>query len=295
MFETRNAITKLAAFAAALAVLFVVATLAGAAIDPEVAADGHDAGPATHTEHDGESAPLPGLAVAEARYQLVPQETVFGASRHAAIGFRIEDEGGQTLSDFDVEHARRMHLIVVRRDFADFQHLHPTQLADGSWRARAELSQAGVYRVFADFSTGGRSLTLATDIFVGGDYEPKPLPAPSSTADAGDGYEVELHSDQPQAAAATPVSFTVTRHGQPINGVEPYLGADGHLVALREHDQAFLHVHPEGEPGGTGPIRFQVEYPRLGRFRLYLQFKHQGEIHTAAFTQVTTNAHDDGH
>ena len=28
--------------------------------------------------------------------------------------------------------------------------------------------------------------------------------------------------------------------------MEPYLGAKGHLVALREGDLAYLHIHPEG-------------------------------------------------
>jgi hypothetical protein len=83
--------------------------------------------------------------------------------------------------------------------------------------------------------------------------------------------------------------------------VEPYLGADGHLVVLREHDQAYLHTHPEGEPGGAGPITFGVEYPSAGRYRLYLQFRDAGEVRTASFTQEVaasasaTTEVDDGH
>ena len=61
---------------------------------------------------------------------------------------------------------------------------------------------------------------------------------------------------------------------------EPYLGAGGHLVALREGDLAFLHVHPTGD----GPD-FEVEFPTPGRYRLFLQFKHEGRVHTAAFTR----------
>ena len=40
------------------------------------------------------------------------------------------------MRDFDVEHTKRMHFIVVRRDMTGFQHLHPTQAADGSGRSR---------------------------------------------------------------------------------------------------------------------------------------------------------------
>ena len=61
--------------------------------------------------------------------------------------------------------------------------------------------------------------------------------------------------------------------------VEPYLGANGHLVALREGDLAFLHVHP------TEGVQFESTFPTVGRYRLFLQFKHEGRVHTAAFTQ----------
>ena len=57
------------------------------------------------------------------------------------LAFRIVDEAGETVTDFDTEHERRMHLIVVRRDLSGFQHVHPEQLADGSWRVRSTLGR----------------------------------------------------------------------------------------------------------------------------------------------------------
>jgi hypothetical protein len=32
-------------------------------------------------------------------------------------------------------------------------------------------------------------------------------------------------------------------------------------------------------------VAFATEFPSEGRYRLFLQFKHQGEVHTAAFTR----------
>jgi oxalate decarboxylase/phosphoglucose isomerase-like protein (cupin superfamily) len=72
--------------------------------------------------------------------------------------------------------------------------------------------------------------------------------------------------------------------------VEPYLGASGHLVVLREGDLAYLHVHPETEASADRQIRFGVEYPSAGRYRMFLQFKHQGRVHTAAFTREADDA-----
>jgi hypothetical protein len=96
---------------------------------------------------------------------------------------------------------------------------------------------------------------------------------------------VELASAEPHAGSTATAEFQVSKDGRRLSNVEPYLGADGHLVALSETDLEYLHTHPEGEAGGPGPIVFDVEYPAAGRYRLYLQFKHAGEVHTAAFTQ----------
>jgi hypothetical protein len=303
-----NAAARIAGFAALLAVVFAAATVAGAELDPSVeeGEPAHDEGTeatdesAGHGESSAATSALPGLAVEQSGYRLVPERTAL-ASGPNTFRFRIVDADGETVQDFDLEQNRRMHLIVVRRDFTGFQHLHPRQLGDGSWEVELDVSEGGVYRAFADFETAGQTLTLGTDLFVPGRFEPAPLPAVARTSDAGDGYEVAIASAPPRAGGTTDVRFTVRRDGRPVDSVEPYLGADGHLVALREHDQAYLHTHPEGEPGGPGPIEFGVEYPSAGRYRLYLQFRHAGKVRTAAFTQVVdgpvedTEEGDDGH
>ncbi|HKG62791.1 MAG TPA: hypothetical protein VKB28_01900, partial [Solirubrobacteraceae bacterium] len=72
--------------------------------------------------------------------------------------------------------------------------------------------------------------------------------------------------------------------GAPVS-TESYLGAGGHLVALREGDLAFLHVHPTNE-AGSDEIGFAATFPTEGRYRLFLQFQVGGEVLTVAFTQV---------
>lgn len=298
--------TRLVGFALVLAVVFGVATLAGAELDPSVdeGADDHETETAAVDGHETSSAAgtsLPGLAVAEGGYRLVPERTELIRGATDSYRFRIVDADGETVEDFDVEQNRRMHLIVVRRDFAGFQHLHPRQLADGSWEVDVKVADGGVYRAFADFETGGQTVTLGTDLFVPGPFDPAPLPEVERTSDAGARYEVSPASAPPRAGGTTDVDFTVTRDGRPLDSVDPYLGADGHLVVLREHDQAYLHTHPEGKPGGPGPITFGVEYPSAGRYRLFLQFKHRGEVRTAEFTQEVSGSAsatveaDDGH
>jgi hypothetical protein len=66
---------------------------------------------------------------------------------------------------------------------------------------------------------------------------------------------------------------------------DPYLGASGHLVALRAGDLAFLHVHPLGDATERAPgIRFAAEFPTAGTYRLFLDVSIDGTVRTAAFT-----------
>jgi hypothetical protein len=258
-----SAPAKLAGFAAVLALLFAGAAVAGGAAGVDRAEP-----PPEATGHGGEMA-MPaklvrGLAVADDGLTL--------EASHAGgkLTFRIADRRGRTVRDFDVEHTKRMHVIVVRRDLTGFQHLHPEQAADGSWSVPLTLADAGSYRVFADFSAGGEPHTLATDLTQDGEFEAVPLPAPAQTTTT-DGLEVRLQRDED-------LRFTVTRGGRPVQ-VDDYLGAKGHLVALREGDLAFLHVHPDERS-----LRFEATFPSAGRYRLFLQFRTEGRVHTAAFT-----------
>ena len=154
---------RIAAFVAGLALIFTVATVAGGAVDPDVAgeADGHgmESEEGTMEAHETTAAgdALPGLATSQDGYRLVPA-AVTAAGPRTRYEFTVIGPGGEPVTDYEIEHARKMHLILIRRDFANFQHLHPRQLDDGSWRVEGDLSEAGVYRVFADFAiAGGRS------------------------------------------------------------------------------------------------------------------------------------------
>jgi len=290
---------RIAAFVAALAALFAGAALLGGAIDPDVEANdqGHEGTEEMNTTeaHEmagtGSSATLPGLAVASGDYRMVAERSDLPAAAGVGYRYRIEGPGGEPVTSLDVEHERPMHLIVVRRDLTGFQHVHPELGPDGTWSAPIDTRRPGTYRVFADFAAGGESMTLGTDLEVAGRFDPVPLPEPTATAAAGDGYEVHLYAGHPEAGSVARTEFTISRDGEPIRRVEPYLGAAGHLVALRAGDLAFLHTHPAGAPEDADPIAFDVSYPSAGSYRLFLQFRHGGEVHTAAFTVDVEGSH----
>jgi hypothetical protein len=280
---------RISLFAVGLAAVLVAGFGVGSAVDKAETDSGgshddHQAehGEAEHGGHEVESAAPAGLAVAAGGYSLHLERTSFAAGEARELRFRIEDADGNPVRDFDRLHERELHLIVVRRDGAHFQHLHPEMDAAGTWATPLTLPAAGVYRVFADFSAGGEGQTLATDLFAAGSFEPRPFPPPEP-ADAVAGYEVRLADGMPKAGKASSLRFAVSRGGTEVSGLEDYLGAKGHLVALREGDLAFLHVHPD-EGGAENVIPFSGHFPTPGRYRLYLQFKHEGQVRTVEFT-----------
>jgi hypothetical protein len=283
-----SAIAKLAAFGVALAALFGGAALAGAGVGPDRDGDVASTTPQEHSDmtsttagHEEPDAArlVRGLAVAEDGLRVVVEDPELRRGRDETLRYRIVDEHGETVRDFDVEHERRMHLILSRRDLTGFQHLHPEQIEDGSWRTKVRLDDAGSYRLFADFSHGGEAQTLASDLRVDGAADLQPLPEPEPTAVSDGGYDVRLDAGAARPGHEADLRFTITRDGVPVR-TEPYLGAGGHLVALREGDLAFLHVHPTADDS----VRFAATFPTTGRYRLFLQFKHESRVQTVAFT-----------
>jgi hypothetical protein len=251
-------VTRVALFLAGLAGVFVAALALGSVADvgartlePESA-------------HGDEMSAPAGLAVEQDGFRLVQEQQMFAAGRAHLYVFRILGPNGTPLRDFDAEHERRLHLIVVGRGpDAPFLHLHPRQRADGSWAVAMKLPAEGSYRVFADFTTQGERRTLGTDLTA------TDGPLQYAWSDSTYGVELSQRGDR--------LVFTV-RGGRGAVRTQPYLGAGGHLVVLREGDFAYIHAHAE-----ENELAFDVPFPSKGRYRLYLQFKVAGSVETARF------------
>ncbi|WP_306367267.1 hypothetical protein [Nocardiopsis sp. CC223A] len=305
-----NVPAKLGLYGLGLAVAFAGAMGAGGLVGPllpdTTEASGHTGHEDTRaadttaeeTPMDGAHTTPSGLQISQDGYTLTPVRTPGRAGEEETLSFRVLGPGGEPVTAFDESHDERMHLIVVGRDMSGYQHVHPEMAQDGTWSIPLELDTPGTYRMFADFvpREHGSGLTLGADLTIAGDQEPQTLPAPARTAEV-DGYTVTLDGGLVPGRAGA-ITLTVTRDGEEVTDLEPYLGAYGHLVALRAGDLAYLHVHPEGEPGDgatePGPeITFQATAPSTGDYRLFLDFKHGGEVRTAEFT-VTADGTNGG-
>ncbi|MGC5041506.1 hypothetical protein ACPXCS_36505 [Streptomyces sp. DT190] len=306
---------RITVFAAGLAATFGAAYGVGGAvgpISPEPESDthsgsaghavaGHKGKAAGHHEAKGgghEAAPPGGLQISADGYTLDLKTPRVEAGKKTDLRFAVVQDGtGRKVTAYQREHGKELHLIVASRDLTVYRHLHPTRAADGTWSTPVNLPEAGGYRLFADFKPkGGQALTLGADLAASGPYEPGELPGHNTTAKV-DGYEVKLRGALTPGKAGE-LTLTVAKDGKPVRDLQPYLGAYGHLVALRSGDLAYLHVHPNGEPGDgrtkPGPeVSFTATAPSAGAYRLFLDFQHEGKVRTAAFTVHAGGAVDE--
>lgn len=253
---------RVALFVAGLAGVLLAAFALGSFADVDertLDVDAHAAGEEAH----GRSAAPAGLALEQDGYRLVAERDALTAGRRETYVFRILGPNRSVLRDYDVEHERRLHLIVVARSpNTHFLHVHPNQRADGAWTASLRLPVSGSYRVFADFTTVGERRTLGID-----------LAGHSGSTRGGEAisrYEVSQHGHGDR------LEFDVRSSGNTVR-LQRYLGARGHLVVLREGDLAYIHAHADEDE-----LAFDVPFPSPGRYRLYLQFKVGGQVETVA-------------
>lgn len=292
---------RLMAFGACLLGTLAAAILAGrlSGVDGDAvteAAPHDDHGTSAGATHsDGIAAPPAGLQVADDGYAIEILDYPTEPGPEQDLRFRIYEPDGRPVTEYIEAHEADLHLIVVRRDLTDYQHVHPELAADGTWSVPIVFATAGSYRVFADFVPAGCTdgLTLGVDLAVQGEFTPAQIGPPAQAAEV-DGYTVTLNGDL-VAGTASHVTLSVSHEGEPVTDLEPYLGANGHLVALRVGDLAYLHVHPEDEttdgPARGPEVGFVVQAPSDGTYRLFFEFQHGGTVRTAEITVEAGHGH----
>jgi len=203
------------------------------------------------------------------------------------LTFRVLDPlTGRPVKRFELVHEKLMHLFVVSENLEFFEHVHPQLEADGSFRLDTRLPNGGMYRMLADYYPTGSvpQLTVET-LYVSGACPPaKPAPSLQPSRSANLTASLRLDPEQPLAGFETKLFFTL----DPAAGLEPYLGAWGHMLAVSEDLIDLLHLHPFLADGGPS-VQFNVLFPRPGLYRIWTQFQRRGVVNTVSFTVPVTS------
>ncbi|KOV57148.1 hypothetical protein [Streptomyces sp. MMG1121] len=231
-----------------------------------------------------------GLAAAKGGYRMTSSATTLAAGKATGYRFAVTGPDGKPVTGFAVEQTQRMHFYAVRSDLTGFQHVHPAMAKDGTWTAPLAALEPGTWRLYASFipdsgSGKGKDFVLSRTVKVPGMAMTTPLAKASGTTTV-DGYTVAVKGAL-MVGMAHQLTATVTKDGKPVTDLQPYLDTYAHLTAFHQGDLAFAHLHPQTEADGDhgGPaLTFHAEFAQSGNWRLFLQFRTAGRLHTAALT-----------
>lgn len=209
----------------------------------------------------------------------------------ATITYRIKNNKGEIVKNFEIAHEKIMHFIVVRKDLQEFQHLHPDfNKTTREFSIMVTFPTDGWYRIFPDFipakSEDNPQLlptTLFHDIIVGNlnAYQPQSVIADTLHKKIVDGYEITSIMPQ-ELKAGTPLVYrlTIAQNGQLVRNLETYLGARGHSIILKADTLDFIHTHVESDDGFDSNLTFPTLFREAGRYKIFTQFQHKGRIIT---------------
>ncbi len=218
------------------------------------------------------------------------------------LRFRVFDaSNGLPVELFTMNYEKIMHLIIVDSSLNYYSHIHP-EFKDGWFNISTTFPKTGKYNLYLDFVPLGAieqqiGLSLqtqgVTDI-----AKPSEIVEGKTEKQFGD-YSIKLSFNEPlsaekMSAGATILKFDISKNGQPVTTLKPYLGSFGHLVMINTKTYEYAHVHtvqtkPLKPEDNGGPI---VEFMPMsiyapmkpGIYKLFAQLNPEGNLITADFT-----------
>ena len=214
--------------------------------------------------------------------QLTSKPRAIRAGEPVRLEFRVSDPSGAPVDKFEVIHEREFHLFLVSGDLGWFRHEHPEHRR-GTFVLETKLPKPGAYRLLADFYPAGGTPQLTPLTLITAGYLAPQAPAalaPDLAPKKGPNLEASLATEPPQPIAGkkTMLFFKL----RPAQGLEPYLGAWGHLLAVSNDLVDAIHEHPFLASGGD--IQFNIFFPREATYRIWVQFQREGQVNTVEFT-----------
>lgn len=214
---------------------------------------------------------------------------IFSAQSPVELTIQVEPHDYTPIQAFTPINGELMHLFVVSEDFTQYEHLHPQYQGEATFTASFTPATATNYYLYAEFYPTGDTEAIAASFIrttPSTVTRGQTLPAPAYTFEDDD-YHVNLLPATPfPTGSPVELSFQIIdrQTGQPVTDVEPYMAAYGHAAMIHEAKQPFLHIHPSSaDAPKDGTLTFQSTIETPGKYKIFLQFKHKGEVHTASF------------
>jgi hypothetical protein len=120
-------------------------------------------------------------------------------------------EQTQKIENFDTTHEKKIHLIMVSKDLAYFNHIHPEYKGKGLFEITTQFPSGGDYKLFADFVPSGSSVMTKSEwVKLEGEVaNPVPIQPESNLTKVVDGKEVTLAFNELAANKEIILTFTI--------------------------------------------------------------------------------------
>ncbi|PGY06823.1 hypothetical protein [Bacillus sp. AFS031507] len=208
--------------------------------------------------------------------------------KQVPLNIQVKNKVGKPIKDFEVEHEKLMHLIVVSEDLSNFDHIHPEYKGDGSFTVTPNFPSGGEYKLFADFVPKGADKKVKAYVVTvaGNKGTTSQLTEDKERTKVVDGKEVTLKFDHLMTGMDLTMTFTIkdAKTKKPITNLQPYLGAVGHVVTISSVTDTYLHVHPLDEKAKGPEAKFMTSFPTSGLYKIWGQFQQNGKVFTVPFT-----------
>ncbi|HET9057368.1 MAG TPA: heavy metal-binding domain-containing protein [Chitinophagaceae bacterium] len=236
------------------------------------------------------------------KMQYVSNPTQLEAGKSATLSFTPKVVGKDNEAvPLDVQHEKKIHLIVVSNDLSYFEHIHPDYHPDGAYKievlekgkpytngagkTETYFNSGGDYTLFADYlPSGGSHQVEKISINVKGSPKPAVSYNTEKLVSKSDNFTVTLTplSTKLVTGSVMQIAGKVTKDGKEIdpNTLENYLGAKAHIVVISVNDKEYLHVHPEVN---NGKFDIQTTFKKPGIYKAWIQFQSEGKVHTVDF------------
>ena len=235
------------------------------------------------------------------QYASNPGELTAGEAATLSFTPKVVGKEAESVA-LDLQHEKKIHLIVASDDLSYFEHIHPEYQSDGSYqikvlgngqnysdgagKSETKFANGGKYVLFADYKpTGGAHQVEKVPFTVKGTNRPQVTFKEDKLSGASDNYTVTLNIDGGKLVTGTPlhIAGTISKEGKVIDAstLENYLGAKAHMVVLSLNEKEYLHVHPDVV---AGKLDLNTTFKKPGVYRGWIQFNGDGKIHTIDFT-----------
>ncbi len=218
----------------------------------------------------------------------------------------INTESKQQIRDIDIVHEKVLHLIIVSKNLAYFDHIHPEMNSDGSLSVNTKFDKGGDYVLFADLRPKGEKESQVFDIKlkVSGDQIENIALTPRTTFET-DGYTALMTTEPADLVAnkSTEIVVNLKKNGKDVTDLKNYLGALGHMVIISDDASMYLHVHPmeaDAKEHGHGNMKdmkmdsdkmtksgpnvvFHTNFPKSGIYKVFAQFNPGDKLITTNF------------